>query len=220
MAPEIAPFPGNELFGGSVAFVGGGGDAIICTMRAPRAIATALVVDDDAALAENLAEIVQEYAVEVATAGSVAEARQRIESCPPEIVLLDFSLPDGTGLEVLTLLESLERIPTIVAISGEAGPSDGFALARRGVRSFLPKPSTLVQVRAAIEQALAATPSPLREVRASVGRVSIEEVEEGVRRAMVSEAIARSQGSIRAAAALLGISRQRLQYILRTLKGH
>jgi len=177
---------------------------------------SALVVEDNAGLATTLAEVVQERAKAVHAVGSLAEATRWLADHQPDLVVLDFKLPDGTGLDVLEVLAPRLPQPVVIAVSGEATPEDSFRLARAGVRCFLRKPFGLDAVRAAVEEALDTSPDPLVEVRGAVGHIGIKELEFEVRRAMVSEALAKSGGSVRGAAALLGISRQLLQHILKT----
>jgi DNA-binding NtrC family response regulator len=55
-------------------------------------------------------------------------------------------------------------------------------------------------------------------VREGVGQMGVREAELVVRRTMVAEALARSGGNRRAAARMLGVSRQHLQHILRALE--
>lgn len=176
----------------------------------------ALVVEDNAGLASTLSEVVRERANEVHWASSVAEATEWLASRQPDLVILDFKLPDGTGLDVLHLLGPRSPQPVVIAVSGEATPEDSFRLARAGVRCFLRKPFGLGAVRSALDEALDTSPDPMIEVRGVVGHKGIKELEFEVRRAMVSEALAKSGGSVRGAAALLGISRQLLQHILKT----
>jgi len=176
----------------------------------------ALIVEDNANLGATLADVVRERASEVLLAGSVAEARGHLEGRQPALVVLDFKLPDGTGLDVLQVLAPRSPQPVVVAVSGEATPEESFRLARAGVRCFLRKPFGLDAIRAALDEALDTSPDPIVEVRGVVGHKGIKELEFEVRRAMVSEALAKTGGSVRAAAALLGISRQLLQHILKT----
>jgi len=178
--------------------------------------AGALIVEDNASLAQSLAEVLEERDFSVKHGASVRSAKEALQSWVPQLVILDFMLPDGTGLDVLAELAHLRPQPVVVAISGEAGPEESFQLARAGVRCFLRKPFRLQQVRAAVDEALDATPDPTVEARAAVGKVGIKDLEAEIRRAMVGEALARSGGSVRGAAALLGISRQLLQHILKS----
>lgn len=175
-----------------------------------------LVVEDQAGLRATLYEVAAEKARRVERAGSVREALEWLTEWTPSLVVLDFVLPDGTGLDVLARTVQLAPVPRVVAISGEATPEDAFRLARAGVQCFLHKPFGLEQIRAAMSEALDSIPDPLPEVRGSVGVVPIKDLEANVRRAMVSEALARSGGSVRGAATLLGVSRQTLQHILKS----
>lgn len=178
----------------------------------------ALIVEDNAALQLTLKEVALQRVDEVDTCSSVAEVAALIRTTDQlqfGLVLLDFKLPDGTGLGVLSQLEQLATQAPVVAISGEATPEDTFLLARKGVRCFLRKPFGLEQLRAAVAEALDTAPDPLPELRATVGHRNIRDVEADVRRALVAEALAKTNGSVRGAAALLGISRQHLQHILK-----
>jgi two-component system response regulator RegA len=175
----------------------------------------ALIVEDNASLGATLVDVVRERASEVGLASSVADARLWLETRQPALVVLDFKLPDGTGLDILQVLAPRSPQPVVVAVSGEATPEESFRLARAGVRCFLRKPFGLDAIRSALDEALDTSPDPIVEVRGVVGHMGIRELEFEVRRAMVSEALAKSGGSVRGAAVLLGISRQLLQHILK-----
>ena len=71
----------------------------------------ALIVDDDLGFRLGLAEAVAREGLDVVTAGSLAEARADIASAAPDVVLLDLSLPDGSGMELLRELEALRSPP-------------------------------------------------------------------------------------------------------------
>lgn len=66
---------------------------------------TALIVDDEFHARENLAMMLAEFCPEVQvldTAGSVSEARQKIDSLRPQVVFLDIRMPSGAeGFELL-----------------------------------------------------------------------------------------------------------------------
>src|SRR5262249_15156218 len=65
------------------------------------AMATLLIVDDEVVLARNLAKAFSGPGFDVHLAASVAEALDRASQHPPDVVLLDLRLPDGSGLDVL-----------------------------------------------------------------------------------------------------------------------
>lgn len=174
-----------------------------------------LVVEDNERLRAMLTQVLSERAAEVRGAASVAEAAALVHTWRPDAVVLDFTLPDGDGLDVLRLIADNGPLPTVVAISGAAEPSETFRLAQLGVRAFVPKPIQAEALQRALDVALDTAPDMVPIVRAAVGHASIQEVEAAVRATMVSEALARTSGSRNAAARLLAVSRQFLQHVLK-----
>ncbi|HXO43205.1 MAG TPA: response regulator, partial [Thermoanaerobaculia bacterium] len=61
----------------------------------------ALVVDDDKNSLRALAALVAELGFAPHTAGSLREARGRLLAQPPDVVLLDLVLPDGSGFDLI-----------------------------------------------------------------------------------------------------------------------
>jgi len=179
---------------------------------------TILVVDDDPALAEALAASLASEQAQVTVCATTAEATREIGHRRPDVVVLDVSLPDGDAFDVLEAVRLQTPTPAVVAISGVATPLDSFRLGRLGAASFLAKPFTTAQLVGAIEQALAASVNLEPLVRDAVGRKSVRELEQELRARMVGEAMARARGSRTRAAALLGVSRQLLQFMLRRTK--
>lgn len=172
-------------------------------------------MEDDSSLRESLVETLRERYPEVSGAGTAGSAARALEERPPDLLLLDVALPDGSAFDVLEVAARLEPAPVVVALSGAAGPEQSFALAQRGVRVYLRKPLGAEALERALDEALSEPPDLRPQLRATVGHRPIREVESEVRATMVAEALARSGGSKRAAARLLSISRQLLQYIVR-----
>lgn len=106
----------------------------------PRAHYT-LIVEDDAALARVLAVEVEQAGYTARTVGSLAAAADAIAERLPDAVLLDISLPDGSGLD---LLEQLRATPTgqdvpVIVISGQARPDEAVQ-ANAAVVDWIVKP--------------------------------------------------------------------------------
>ena len=77
-----------------------------------------LIVDDDRAQRLLLAQVAQRCGFVVDMAGSVAEAVDLIDQRDHAIVILDLSLGQGDGVEVLRHLASAGRHPSVLVISG------------------------------------------------------------------------------------------------------
>jgi len=108
-----------------------------------------LIVDDHNLFREGLAAIVQQEAdIEVVgLAGSVHEAVDAVRTLKPDIVLMDFSLPDGTGAEATRQIIQDNPDCKIVFMTMSERDEDLLAAIRSGAVGYLLKsmtPSKLV----------------------------------------------------------------------------
>ena len=80
-----------------------------------------LLVDDEPALREPLAEYLSRQGFAVAQAASAAEARSLLKNELPELVLLDIMMPGEDGLSLCRHLTDAHAVPTILLTArGEA----------------------------------------------------------------------------------------------------
>ncbi len=126
-----------------------------------------LVVDDEPRTAELTAEILRRagYSVDVARSGT--EALERVRSGSPDLMLLDYEMPDMEAPEVLDQLRlGGERIPfpVIILTGARHSPADQVVGIERGATDFIVK-GTDRQVM------LARVHGALRERAASPGAV-------------------------------------------------
>ncbi|HEU5073806.1 MAG TPA: response regulator [Polyangiaceae bacterium] len=175
----------------------------------------ALVVDDCRQLTLELCELLSEFAVAVRTCETLAQARMAFRERVFDLVILDFSLPDGTALDLIDELNAIRPQPLVIGISGTAQLEQAFQLAQRGVRAFVSKPFDRRAIENAIDTVQSAPTDISPHVRSLVGHQPVKRVEELVRSSMLEEALARSSGNRRSAARLLHVSRQVLQHMLR-----
>ncbi len=113
-----------------------------------------LIVDDDPGFARALARSLRRQGHEVFLCERGAEARQLLEQADPDVVVLDFHLPDADGLH---LLEELR--PTAIGASfvmATAYPSVDVAVEamRRGAFDYVPKGADAEECRLRIERAM------------------------------------------------------------------
>ena len=107
----------------------------------------ALVVDDDQSSQRALATLVAEEGFAPATAGSLREARGRVLAQPPDLVLLDLILPDGTGFDLIKDLQEQTDRAEIVVITGHASVSTAVEALRCGACDYLTKPVDAARLR-------------------------------------------------------------------------
>ena len=116
-----------------------------------------LIVDDDDALAENVAEIINGLAVQIEVAHSRAAALKAAERRDFDVALIDVRLPDGDGISLLEPMRSLSAFTQLVLITGNATIEGAIAAVRGDAFAYVLKPVSpsdlLDTVRRALEQA-------------------------------------------------------------------
>jgi two-component system KDP operon response regulator KdpE len=100
-----------------------------------------LIVDDSPHVTGPLRILFEETGRRVSLAASVAEAVESCETERPDLMLLDVSLPDGDGLEVLAQVAGTAAAPTVtVALTGHDDESIVTRCREAGCRDVLLKP--------------------------------------------------------------------------------
>ncbi|MBV6415525.1 MAG: Transcriptional regulatory protein CpxR [Steroidobacteraceae bacterium] len=121
-----------------------------------------LLVDDDASLATLLGEILQLHGFEVATAGSGEAALARIDTDPPDLVVLDVMLPAINGFEVLARLRQRSELPVIM-LTARGTDSERIAGLTGGADDYLAKPFNPLELLARIRAILKRAPARVAE---------------------------------------------------------
>lgn len=119
-----------------------------------------LVVDDNAALAKAIERYLSGRGCDVRTAVTLGDARRLLEEQVVEILLVDYSLPDGTGAELVRWARAEQRFGTAYCITGVAISANVVEAMRAGCRDVLEKPFDLSKLDPLI-QASIQTPSDL-----------------------------------------------------------
>jgi DNA-binding NtrC family response regulator len=173
-----------------------------------------LIVDDDPPVRRILERVLRGKCERVIEAGSVDEAIEALKE-KVDLVITDLRLGTGSGIDVALAAAKQHPAPPVVAMSGAADAADGVALGKVGVSAFLAKPFVPSQVMQVLERLQAPEQVELDAVVSRiVGTRNMPDVLDTIRRSMVLEALARTEGNKAQAAQLLGISRQHLQKIL------
>ncbi|MFK7990762.1 MAG: sigma-54-dependent transcriptional regulator [Sandaracinaceae bacterium] len=116
--------------------------------------ASLLIVEDDAAYGRSLRRALEKEGHDVSLVGSTKEALERFESLEPEVVLIDYQLPDGNGLDLLDALKPLA--PMTVFLINTAYPDLDIAVdaMRRGAADFLAKDRAMRECIMRVERAV------------------------------------------------------------------
>jgi two-component system nitrogen regulation response regulator NtrX len=131
-----------------------------------------LIVDDEAAIRETVADILEDEGLRATRAADADEALAAIDAGPPDLALLDIWL-EGSRLDGIAVLDELKRrepeLPVLV-ISGHGTIETAVAAIRKGAYDFLEKPFKADHLLLAIERALEAArlKREVRELRLQV----------------------------------------------------
>jgi two-component system response regulator AtoC len=107
----------------------------------------ALLVDDDPNQLRGLAELVEREGFTARTATDLATAREALAQRMPDVVLADLVLPDGSGLDLLVVLEEDPGKTQMVLVTGNATVESAVEALRRGVTDYLTKPIDLPRLK-------------------------------------------------------------------------
>jgi CheY-like chemotaxis protein len=101
-----------------------------------------MVADDDRVHIHLVASRLRAKGFEVVTAFDVMQAWMVVMRAQPDAIVLDISMPAGTGFEFLKRLRmstKTSHIPVVVA-SGSVDPSARESVIQAGADEFMPKP--------------------------------------------------------------------------------
>jgi two-component system, response regulator YesN len=114
-----------------------------------------LVVEDDRVVRETVSLSLSD-AYDVKQASTGAEAVEILRREPVAAVVLDYRLPDRTGLEVLRDMKSERPEVPIVMMTGYGSESICAAALKLGVRDYFPKPFSVFELGRSIRHILSA----------------------------------------------------------------
>ena len=101
---------------------------------------TVLIVEDDRIYARTVANWLMKNGINARYVLSGASAREFIAGCSPDLILSDYRLPDGNGVELLEWLkQNGYRIPFLV-MTGYGEIAGAVEAIKRGAVDYLPKP--------------------------------------------------------------------------------
>ena len=157
-------------------------------------MATILIVDDDAALRDGLAETLGDLGHLTEEAASGEAALRRLRDRGVDAVLLDLRMPGMDGLEVLRQLRALPSPPPVAVLTAVPTAANTIEAMRLGAADHLAKPIGREELTALVERLLpraleGAAPraasaadgemigasAPLREVQKSIGLLADSE---------------------------------------------
>ena len=167
-----------------------------------------LVIDDEARVRVGMRRFFEANGFEVLEADTAAAAEQEFRVRPPDLVILDYSLPEKTGLELMPLLKQIDEHVPIVMVTGHGTIDIAVQAVKQGADDFIEKPVRMPALLEIVQRVLESYRNrrPANDTDDDELDLTIEENE----RKHVERVLRSESGSVDAAAARLGISRSAL----------
>jgi two-component system, chemotaxis family, chemotaxis protein CheY len=102
-----------------------------------------LVIDDDVAVRQTIALLLDDAGIDVIQAADGKEGLSLLPCSQPDLIVTDIIMPEKEGIETIMEIRKLDRDIPIIAISGggRIGNADFLEIASRlGASVTLPKP--------------------------------------------------------------------------------
>lgn len=108
-------------------------------------------VEDDADIARFVAESLTEQGFAVEAFSNQSQARAALLSARPDVLLVDWSLPDGSGTSLCRWVRQRDAQLPIMIVTVKDEPADVVAGLQSGADDYVTKPFDLTVLRARIE---------------------------------------------------------------------
>lgn len=116
-----------------------------------------LVIDDEESVCYSFAEAFRDEDVEVESAHTIKEGRQKARDFDPNVIVLDQQLPDGMGLDLLQQLQSENSKRPVIFVTAFGSADLALQAMSKGAFDYLQKPLELGKLTEVIERAFDAS---------------------------------------------------------------
>ena len=144
-----------------------------------------LLAEDEDALATLLAYNLEKEGYDVARAADGEEALMMVQETPPDLLVLDWMMPNLSGMEVCRRLRAAKptRALPILMLTARSDESDKVRGLDTGADDYLTKPFAMAELMARVRSLLRRAQPHLVEDRLEYGDIVLDRVAHRVRRA-------------------------------------
>ena len=113
-----------------------------------------LLVDDEVNLIDPIAYSLKENGFEICTAYNGNEALSMYEREEPDIILLDWSMPELSGMDVLKRIRNSQNYIPVIMVTGKSAEEEIIEGLENGADDYITKPFNWGELIARINSAL------------------------------------------------------------------
>ena len=112
------------------------------------------LVDDDPVIRFAIRSFLESQGMQVTEAESVQRAQEKFRGASPDAAIVDFSLPDGDGLELLEHFKGTDPDLPVIVLTGQGSIELAVRAIKQGAEQFLTKPVELPALHTLLMRAL------------------------------------------------------------------
>lgn len=117
---------------------------------------TVLLIEDDPLVAKSIQQVLPND-LRLETAHSLESSYKYLAKTRPSLIVLDRTLPDGDGIELVEYMSQLDQTSPMLVLSGKATVQDRIQGLRKGADDYLVKPFSTTELLLRIEKLLYST---------------------------------------------------------------
>lgn len=154
----------------------------------------ALIIDDEQDLLSLMAITLRRMGVESVKAGTVTEAKAKLDNRSFDLCLTDLRLPDGSGMDIVRYIQDNYSQVPVAVITAFGDPKTAVEALKLGAFDYIAKPIEVEQLKAIIDSSIRL--GSTEEAPAKAGRTLLGESEAMQRiRALIAK-VARNQAPV------------------------
>jgi DNA-binding NtrC family response regulator len=114
-----------------------------------------LIVEDDLRQRALLGEFLSANSLRVLSAGNCLEAEHIFRTQHADAAILDYELPDGNALDLMTRLRTIDPSLPVIILTGQGSIERAVEAVKLGADQFLTKPADLATLHVLLQRSLA-----------------------------------------------------------------
>ncbi len=130
---------------------------------------TVLIVDDEPSICMAVRDFLENHGYQVVEARSCAEAEEAFRASSPDAAILDFKLPDGSALDLLTRFKQIDSGVPVIILTAYASIELAVQAIKEGADQFLTKPVELAALEIVVRRQIDQRRSRQREIARASG---------------------------------------------------
>lgn len=121
-------------------------------------MAKILLIEDDLTYSKIIKNFLEKNGYEVTSSTKVTEGLQSLERMNPDLVITDYRLPDGTGMEVLDQVTHYSSVTPVILITNYSDIRTAVKSMKMGAFEYITKPINPDELLLTVKQALKKDP--------------------------------------------------------------